>query len=273
MARGQPRGKPLIVPPFPGEDPAVTSLAYSPDGSHLVTASQDSILVWDLATRRLIDQSGSWSFSGGESLTLTPDGRIVASLGADVDTAVPGVANLDLGWVSFNRSALAASPKGRTLATGSSDHTVQLWNPPDPSKVDDLSKKSPPIKLLATLTGHSANVTSVAFTPDGATLASGDADGTIRLWDVKAHRAIATWANGGASAATSLSFTPDGQTLISADADGKIRLWQGLLWRSFDELKRRVCGLAGVTLSAQEWNQYAPGLPHHDDCPRSTDRS
>jgi WD40 repeat protein len=71
-------------------------------------------------------------------------------------------------------TTVAFSPDGHTLATGSDDHTVRLWNVADPAHSIPLG---PP------LTGHTNTVKSVVFSPDGRTLASGDAE-TVRLWKV-----------------------------------------------------------------------------------------
>ena len=75
------------------------------------------------------------------------------------------------------------------------------------------------------LEGNEDSVRSVAFSPDGTTLASGSADRTIRLWDVSEPSAPPTIFEGNKDSVRSVVFSPDGQTLASGSADRTIRLW------------------------------------------------
>ena len=74
--------------------------------------------------------------------------------------------------------SVAWSPDGRSLASGSADNTIRLW--------DVASAKE-----TARLEGHTGSVRSVAWSPDGRSLASGSADNTIRLWDVASAKETA----------------------------------------------------------------------------------
>ncbi|MBT9311407.1 hypothetical protein IXB28_04250, partial [Leptothoe kymatousa TAU-MAC 1615] len=96
-------------------------------------------------------------------------------------------------------SSVSFSPDGQTIASGSSDGTVKLW---------DRSGRE-----LQTLEGHTGWVLSVSFSPDGQTIASGSDDGTVKLWD-RSGRELQTL-EGHTGSVRSVSFSPDGQTLAS----------------------------------------------------------
>lgn len=114
-------------------------------------------------------------------------------------------------------SAIAISPKGHLLASGSYDQTIKLWSLPDGA-------------LLNTLTGHTGAVWSVAIGPDGRLLASASLDGTIKLWSLPGGTLLKTLTVD--NFVYSVAISPDGRLMVSGSSGivsnvstDKIALW------------------------------------------------
>lgn len=129
--------------------------------------------------------------------------------------------------------AVAFSPDGKTLASGSNDSTVKLW---------DMET----LRLRATLMGHADGVYSLAFSPDARALASGSNDTTIKVWDVQTAELTRTLV-GHTGAVYSISFSEDGKQLFSGSNDKTVKVWDldsGELKRTFRGLDDNVDAIA-----------------------------
>jgi len=150
-------------------------------------------------------------------------------------TTVPGFSQKPEIYVSTGHTSLvnsvAFSADSKTLASGSMDGTIRLW--------DVASGQE-----LKTLKGHSSDVNSVAFTPDGKTLASASDDNTIKLWDVVLGQELKTL-KVDLNPVVSMAFSPDGKTLVSVCGvfNRIIKLWDVSSGQEVKTLK----GHSGVT--------------------------
>ena len=115
--------------------------------------------------------------------------------------------------------ALAISPSGAFIATGSSDWTIEVWKVPDKEPLKETDIGDP----LWILKGHAGTVTAVAFSPSGKVLASGSADQRVRLWDLTTGQHLRTFSNH-TSKISALAFATD-NVLASGSSDGTIFIW------------------------------------------------
>jgi WD40 repeat protein len=112
---------------------------------------------------------------------------------------------------------------------------------------------------LATLTGHTAVVARVAFSPDGQRLVSVSADKTMKLWDTATGKEIATLA-GHTSIIHHVAFSPDGQRIASAGEDTTVMLWDGTDGKALATLPGHTRGVAHVAFSPDGQRLASAGL-------------
>ena len=131
--------------------------------------------------------------------------------------------------------SVAFSPDSKTLASGSFDKTVRLW---------DVETG----QLLHIFTGHTSEVMTVAFSPDGETLVSGSWDEKIRLWNPQTGQLKSTLTDhrGGIGM---VAFSPDGTMLASGSADQTVRLWNTTTWRVESTLTGHTHDIDSVAFS------------------------
>ena len=138
--------------------------------------------------------------------------------------------------------AVAVSPDGTLIATGSFDKTVRLW--------DATTGKE--VRIYGGAAGHKGQVLAVAFTPKGDQLASGGADNAALVWDVPTSAPGKAFAHSGA--VTRVAVTADGKTFAAAGGDGVIKLFPLGEEKGALDLKGHVGAVTGVGFTAN--NQF-----------------
>lgn len=204
---------------FEGAENWIWGVGYSRDGKQIASGGRDGVLVWDVATRKLLHRFPH----RGEihNLHFTPDNQQLMSAGEDSirfwDLAAGKLARRIDG--AINTAAL--SPDGKLVASGpdtidGANIDVQLW---DVATGRELRR----MKTDAS-NGGVNGIAEVAFSPDGKLLlATNTYRQTIRIWEVATGRVLRCFQG---HATDGAAFTMDnGQVLSGASSDEKIRLW------------------------------------------------
>lgn len=196
----------------------IFAVAISPYGQIVASGSEDGkIRLWDLNTKE-VRRTLPGHPGVVRSIAFSQDGKKLVTGGMDGSARVWDV---DKGTLlkTFREEhkehvySVAFSQSGQ-IATGLANGTIQIW------QVDSG-------KLLRNLVGHSEAIYSLAYSPDGKTVASSSGDKTVKLWSVRKEdygKLLHTF-SGHTDLIWSIAFSPDGQTLTSSSLDRSIKLW------------------------------------------------
>ena len=208
----------------------VTEAVFSHDGRHILSASTDITLrLWELESGREVRRFGPRQSSSPMLLS--------AALSADGRRALSGDQSGTVEWwdvetgrqlassnVATDVNAVAFTPDGRQAVLACGDHCVRIWRLPSESAAAAVLatavEADPDLRGTLNFAPHAA--TSVAFSPDGRTLAVGTAGLTVELCDVATMRSRASLAGHGMSV-HGVAFSPDGELLASAGGEVKLR--------------------------------------------------
>jgi WD40 repeat protein len=247
---------------------AVTSVAWSPDGTKIASSSTDNtVRVWDPSTGddlliinlpegitgNIYDQALSvkWSPDGKHLLTVSGDRWTLGSQDFDLilwdaltgvllttidipNLAKPEAGDLGTWYYNYATSGAAAyAPESGRLATLAGDDSAIIW---------DASL----LEQEFTLAGHTNDVNAVAWSPDERFVATASEDGTARIWDAQTGEEILVL-RGHEGGVNALVWSPGGDQLATAGADGTVRFWDtgnGMIVRTLEAKAGIVWSLA-----------------------------
>jgi WD40 repeat protein len=196
----------------------VNSVAFSPDGTHIVSGSGDNIIrVWNSITgAEVLEMHGH--NNSVRSVAFSPDGRQIVSGSYDNTVRVwkctTGAEVMSIFRDQEEMRTVAFSPDGTLIASGSSSATIRILEVNTGAEV-------------SAWLGHEEAIHSLTFSPNGRTIVSGSRDKIIRVWDVITN-SIVLELRGHQSAIEAVNFSPDGTRIVSGSWDESIRMWDAI---------------------------------------------
>ena len=192
---------------------AVRSVAVTPDGSRIITGSDDNIArVWDASNGAELRQLKRHA-RPVQSVAVMPDGASVVTGSLDgtarVWDIVTGDEVLQIKTNPGSLFAVAVAPDGGRIVTASSDRTARVWDARTGAE-------------LLRLKGHTRAVRSVAVTPDGTRIVTGSDDGTVRIWD--AATGVEMLQKSHTKPVLGVAVTPDGARIVTASLNS-VAIW------------------------------------------------
>jgi WD40 repeat protein len=234
-----------------GLDAGNHSLAFSPDSTKLVTSGAFALTqLWSMLRVGEKVTVSSLLTKNHLFAAFAPDGRSIATAGGFSDEVQVFDARSGREIHRFNlwtnAHVVAYSPNGRQLAGAGKGHTIRLWDL-------DTERESVPIP------GHRTAVRSIAFSPDGSTLASVDLEGNLIFWNTASHRDMRRVVDPERTTFRSVAFAPDGKSVAAVSIAGPSRVWEVGTGRELLRIKHDdFLGVQAVAF-APDGNSFAAG--------------
>ncbi|THH05545.1 hypothetical protein EW145_g4721 [Phellinidium pouzarii] len=281
--------------PLKGHSGQVNSIAYSPDGKHIVSGSSDMTLcVWDLQIGNIIGTPLRGHSGWIHAVVYSPDGNYIVSGSDDSTLRIWDAQTRDLlceplRGHSSGVSCIACSPNGRHIASGSYDKTLYIWDAytgvsvwttpihhvnkilcvtysPDGNHIASTTANNDIYiwdaqtgsSICGPLNGHINLVRSVAYSPDGKHIVSGSDDSTLRIWDAHSGDVEIKALRGHSNRVYSVSYSPNGKHIVSGSVDTTLRLWDAQIIANTIEEPLTLTGHSGQVFSVA----YSPNGKH-----------
>jgi WD40 repeat protein len=203
-----------------GHTDAISSVSFSPDGKHIVSAAWDkTVRIWDAQTGRQVGQPLEGHTKLVNSAAFSPDGKRIVSASMDHtvriwDAQTGRQIGQPLEGHTDAVNSAAFSPDGKHIVSASYDNTVRIWDAQTGRQIGQP------------LEGHTYWVNSAAFSPDGKRIVSASSDKTVRIWDAQTGRQIGQPLEGHTDMVFSAAFSPNGEHIVSASYDNTVRIWE-----------------------------------------------
>ena len=273
---------PCRVTTLTGHTSIVTSVAYSADGSRIVTGSDDgTAIVWNAASGNQLTTLTGHTDSV-DSVAYSPNGSRIVTGSRDGTAIVRDAASGNELFTIFGHTdpvtSVVYSANGSSIV-GINGGTAIVWDATIGNQLTELHPSSTSLGIvtsvaispdgnrivtgthggsvilwagsgnqLTTLTGHTDSVDSVAYSPDGSRIVTGCDDGTAIVWWAATGNQL-TALTGHADGVTSVAFSPDGSRIVTGSDDGRAIVWDAATGDRLTALTGHVDGVTSVAFS------------------------
>jgi WD40 repeat protein len=247
----------IDVPGISPLSPGAVPLAASANGTKVAAVDQGNLRLWDSRRREFVQ-----SFETDEEIgdvALSVDGKQLATTGLDKISIFrtndgqpvrtlpghnPGGLVQGVAFSPDDRMLVSSALDAAQTALGCAGCDIILW---------DLE----PNTQLATLIGHTSAPGRVAFSPDAKMIASSSGAETI-LWSADQRASVVKLSG----AVGPIVFRADSRLLATQNRNGYVQLWDV----DVQSWRRKLCAIAGRSLTPEEWASYLPARSYHPQC-------